>query len=600
MLAKSLIRINATEKKIFNTLENVVSTDPYLRGTTELRVAGGWVRDKLLGIDSDDIDISINNMTGKKFATILKSQLNADSGNVPESYVVKLNPEKSKHLETAAVKVDNVWIDFVHLRGEVYTSEGGRIPTTTFATPEEDVRRRDFTVNSLFYNIQTKSIEDFSGFGVVDLKEKVIRTTPPRTASEVLLEDPLRAYRAVRFATTLNFSIADDLKYALIDPQVHRAVLKKVSRERITMELGKMLHLRKTDALRGLNMLREYKLGGILFGDSDDHTIEAQEYHHGIFDTVCSEAEFVISFLPIDSNGVIRDMFSLVFSSYISNRMKHQDKDIFLRKISNQSNALSAEKPSLDFPYGRFLTSKTSASTGANIYIDLSNKSSAYFTSLNKKYNFEAYLSDKFRGMHKRHTKKAVNVYKASLVFPTTALRKYVEENNILQAKLVFSLWLCTVRSLLENEYDLDGTVFQSICVATLSSLRGSNSDYDMKKANEYVRSFLDFYEIHNIKCLTTVDSNIKGREIVEYATKMMPEQAATGKKNKKAKHQMLSPKSYVRVMKESLATWTVVNNVLRSEGLVKDTDFTSDADAYEFLGNVFSALLADSKDSQM
>ena len=133
-----------------------------------------------------------------------------------------------------------------------------------------------------------------------------------------------------------------------------------------------------------------------------------------------------------------------------------------------------------------------------------------------------------------------------------------------------------------------------------LVAVRGSNSDYDMKKANEYVRSFLDFYEIHNIKCLTTVDSNIKGREIVEYATKMMPEQAATGKKNKKAKHQMLSPKSYVRVMKESLATWTVVNNVLRSEGLVKDTDFTSDADAYEFLGNVFSALLADSKDSQM
>ena len=78
------------------------------------------MRDKLLGIDSDDIDISVNNMTGKKFATILKSQLNADSGNVPESYVVKLNPAKSKHLETAAVKVDNVWIDFVHL-GEKYT-----------------------------------------------------------------------------------------------------------------------------------------------------------------------------------------------------------------------------------------------------------------------------------------------------------------------------------------------------------------------------------------------------------------------------------------------------------------------------------------------
>ena len=58
----------------------------------------------------------------------------------------------------------------------------------------------------------------------------------------------------------LNFSIADDLKYALIDPQVHRAVLKKVSRERI-QELGKMLHLQK-DALRGLNMFVSTNLVG--------------------------------------------------------------------------------------------------------------------------------------------------------------------------------------------------------------------------------------------------------------------------------------------------------------------------------------------------
>ena len=595
MLAKSLIRINATEKKIFNTLENVVSTDPCLRGKTELRVAGGWVRDKLLGVDSDDIDISINNMTGKKFATVLKSQLNADSGNIPESYVVKLNPAKSKHLETAAVKVDNVWIDFVHLRGEVYTSEGGRIPTTTFATPEEDVRRRDFTVNSLFYNIQNKSIEDFSGFGVADLKEKIIRTTPPRTAREVLLEDPLRAYRAVRFATTLNFSIADDLKYALIDPLVHQAVLKKVSRERITMELDKMLHLRKVDAIRGLNMLREYELGGILFGNADDHAIEAQAYHHKIFDIVCSEAEFVISFLPSDSNGDIRDMFSLIFSSFISNSMKNQNEAIFRKNMTNQSNALPAEKPSLDIHYERVLPSKASASTGANVYIELSNKSSAYFTSLNKIYNFEGYLSDKFRGIPKKYTKKAVNVYKASLVFPTTLLRQHVEENNTIQAKLVFSLWLCSVRSLLENEYDLDENVFHSICIATLGSVRGSDSDYDMKKANEYVRSFLDLYEIHNIRGLITVDSTITGREIVDYATKMMPKKPDTGEHNEKAKQQMLSPKSYVRVMKESLSMWNAVNNVLRSEGLLQDTDFTSDADAYEFLGNLFSTLLAES-----
>ena len=94
-----------------------------------------------------------------------------------------------------------------------------------------------------------------------------------------------------------------------------------------------------------------------------------------------------------------------------------------------------------------------------------------------------------------------------------------------------------------------------------------------MKKANEYVRSFLDFYEIHNIKSLTTVDSTIKGREIGR-CYKNDAQKAATGKKNEKAKQQMLSPKSYVRVMKDSLSLWTVVNNVFRSEGLVKDTGF--------------------------
>ena len=200
-----------TEKKIFTILENVVSRNPTLKNKTELRVAGGWVRDKILGINSDDIDISIKDMTGKDFAKILRKQLNQDNGHFPDSYVVKLNPAKSKHLETAAVKVDNVWIDFVHLRGEVYNIGDGRIPSTTFATPQEDVRRRDFTINSLFYNIHTKSVEDFSGYGVSDINDKIIRTTPPRSSSDVLLEDPLRAYRALRFANTLDFSIANEL-----------------------------------------------------------------------------------------------------------------------------------------------------------------------------------------------------------------------------------------------------------------------------------------------------------------------------------------------------------------------------------------------------
>ena len=68
--------------------------------------------------------------------------------------VIKSNPEQSKHLQTARMKVGDLELDLVNLRSETYTSS--RIPDSTpFGTPEQDALRRDFTINSLFYNINT-------------------------------------------------------------------------------------------------------------------------------------------------------------------------------------------------------------------------------------------------------------------------------------------------------------------------------------------------------------------------------------------------------------------------------------------------------------
>jgi len=84
--------------------------------------------------------------------------------------VVRANPSQSKHLETAMLAIAGTSVDFAQLRHEEYASSS-RIPTisTAAGTPLDDARRRDLTINALYYNIHTDEIEDYTGFGVRDI-----------------------------------------------------------------------------------------------------------------------------------------------------------------------------------------------------------------------------------------------------------------------------------------------------------------------------------------------------------------------------------------------------------------------------------------------
>ena len=158
---------------------------------TQLRCAGGWVRDKLLGKDSHDIDIALNNLYGEEFANHVNEHLQATSqkpnkvhhplperqgscGKLPRAgldlaatqlpysthtvqvAVIKSNPDQSKHLQTARMKVVDLELDLVNLRSESYSDS--RIPEVGIGTPEQDALRRDLTINSLFYNINTEQV----------------------------------------------------------------------------------------------------------------------------------------------------------------------------------------------------------------------------------------------------------------------------------------------------------------------------------------------------------------------------------------------------------------------------------------------------------
>lgn len=227
------VRLTNEENKIFNFLADVKKTFGL---NVEFRVAGGWVRDKLMGKESDDIDIAISNMTGAELASYIKKHPQSRQ-IMGKDYTVPINPEKSKHLETVAVELFGNKIDFVNLRSETYGDT--RVPTMEMGTPEADAQRRDLTINSLFYNTETGKIEDYVG-GLEDMKNKVLRT--PMDPVQTFKDDPLRMLRAVRFKSRFpDFQVAPELIEAMSDPKVQDAYRNKVSPERAGPELMKTM-----------------------------------------------------------------------------------------------------------------------------------------------------------------------------------------------------------------------------------------------------------------------------------------------------------------------------------------------------------------------
>lgn len=204
---------------------------------TVARVAGGWVRDKLLNLPSNDIDIALDDCTGEDFANMVNAYLAYLGHETRTIAIIKANPDQSKHLQTANTKILGFEIDFVNLRSESYGNDS-RIPETSFGTAIDDARRRDFNVNALFYNLTTKQVEDFTGNGLQDLQHGILRT--PINPLITFQDDPLRVLRAIRFASRFAYALDDELIAAARNPLIKTALLNKVSRDRVLKECDGM------------------------------------------------------------------------------------------------------------------------------------------------------------------------------------------------------------------------------------------------------------------------------------------------------------------------------------------------------------------------
>jgi poly(A) polymerase len=187
-------------------------------------VVGGYVRDHLLGRAQPDLDVVVEEGGARQLAERFADLAGAGPPVTFERY------------GTAQVTLPGHLVEFVSARSESYASDS-RKPDVRPATLEEDLRRRDFTINTLLMDFGGE-IQDRLGTARADLEARILRT--PADPIQTFTDDPLRMLRAVRFAAQLGFELAPDLLPAMRQLS-GRLAPPVVSVERITDELCKML-----------------------------------------------------------------------------------------------------------------------------------------------------------------------------------------------------------------------------------------------------------------------------------------------------------------------------------------------------------------------
>jgi poly(A) polymerase len=178
--------------------------------------AGGWVRDLLLQHESDDIDIATNAPPETIQALFAHT--------VPLGIAFGI----------VLVIIDHHQYEVATFRQDIDYKDGRRPSRIEFATAIEDAKRRDFTINGMFYDPLQNQILDYVG-GEEDLKKKLIRAIG--NPHERIQEDRLRMIRAIRLACRFNFTIDPETEDAI---RFHaKELFPAVAIERITQELQK-------------------------------------------------------------------------------------------------------------------------------------------------------------------------------------------------------------------------------------------------------------------------------------------------------------------------------------------------------------------------
>jgi poly(A) polymerase len=229
----------------------------------EVYLVGGYVRDTILGIECTDIDIMVIG-NAISFANEVANYFNTELDAV------------YKKFGTALLNINKLKIEFSSARKESYKRDSRR-PDVVLSNINDDLARRDFTINALALSLNN-NVEVIDLFdGLNDLKNGIIKT--PLNPEKTFDDDPLRILRAVRFASRFNFSIEENTLISIVK---YKDRLKDniVSQERITNEFLQILQSDIPSV--GLNLLYLTGLMDLLFPEISklSGVDKRKDYHH--------------------------------------------------------------------------------------------------------------------------------------------------------------------------------------------------------------------------------------------------------------------------------------------------------------------------------
>ena len=233
-----MMKVNLTQNKNLKIFK-IISQVAHDRGQS-VYIVGGYVRDLLLGRKSPtDIDF-VTESSGIELAQAVAKSIN------PETKVSVF-----KTYGTAMFRYENLELEFVGARKESYSADS-RNPQVEQGTLEDDQKRRDFTVNAMVISLNKDNfgelIDPFNG--MEDMEQKILRT--PLEPVQTYSDDPLRMMRAIRFASTLGFSI-EQKSLEAIEKEAKR--IEIITVERIMVEFNKIMLSEKPSA--GLEIMKK-------------------------------------------------------------------------------------------------------------------------------------------------------------------------------------------------------------------------------------------------------------------------------------------------------------------------------------------------------
>ena len=267
----------------------------------EVYVVGGFVRDLILGRNRNEIDFVIIG-DGPKFAEELARELGVANVNT------------YKNFGTAHFKLGDYDLEFVGARKESYNRDS-RKPIVESSTLEEDLSRRDFTINTLAVSLAKKNFGDIIDIfnGLEDIEKKVIKT--PLDPMITFDDDPLRIMRAFRFASQLQFSVDEKIIEAAKNLKER---LKIVSQERITDEFFKILESPKPSV--GLMLLYQSEILEVVFPEIAimSGVDQRKDHHH--------KDVMLHTFQVVDNISEATDNVWLRFAALVHDIAKPQTK----------------------------------------------------------------------------------------------------------------------------------------------------------------------------------------------------------------------------------------------------------------------------------